>query len=464
MSSRRSSRRSVLKQLGIGAGLVPLLNATKSFGAAPVFPKRLLIVVWTNGTIPAQFWPQGNGISLDALKLPAITAPLEPHKKDLLFIDGLETRNFTDVPGVGTFGHQNYSTTFTGTRGNLIPNGEGTEPKITPVSASIDQYIAEDIAKRNALPVRSLHLAVLRGGNANSNCCTYRSAGTPVAPENDPAAAASRIFTNQNQPSAAIDQINRARAERRSILDFVGRDLATFGKNMGTADRTKVEAHLDGVRELEKQLATLGTVTCNDPAVPPVAQTVPNYPAILNAHTSVIAAAFKCDLTRVATLQLGSYNGDGITFPWIGVDGPGLGDYSVRTWHDVAHTPIDPTNPTKGNEDTKVKVDTWFLQQFAALIQKFKDVPEGAGTMLDNSVILLANHMTIGSRHNWDNLPWVLAGGCGGYFKTGRYLHAPAHTPTNKLFVGLAQAMGVTVPGDSFGNSEYAGLLPDLSA
>ena len=462
MKSRTPSRRSVLASLGAAAGLLPLLDSTSSFGADPVYPKRLLIVVWTNGTIPAQFWPQGNGASLDTLTLPAITASLEPHKKDLLFIKGLETRPFTDI-NVGTFGHQNYSTTFTGTRGKVVPGGAGGEPLVTPVSASIDQYIAEDIAKRVTLPLRSLHLAVLRGGNDNTTCCTYRAAGTPVAPENDPAAAAHRIFVNQNQPSAALDQINRARAERRSILDFVGRDLAGFGRNLGAVDRTKIEAHLDGVRELEKQLATLGEVTCTAPSVSSIEQTVPNYPAILNAHTSVLASAFKCDLTRVATLQLGSYNGDGITFPWIGVDGPGLGDYSTRTWHDVAHTPFDPANPNRNNEDTKVKVDAWFVQQLAALLQKLKAVPEGAGNMLDNTVVLFANHMTNGSRHNWDDLPWILAGGCGGYFKTGRYLRAAANTPTNKLFVGLAAAMGVTVPGDSFGNPEYAGLLPGLS-
>ncbi len=451
MKLHNRSRRSLLKQLGVSAGLLPLLDVTKSFGAEVGFPKRLLVVVWTNGTIPAQFWPQGVGTKLSDLTLPAITAPLEPYKKDVLFISGLETRNFSDNPGSAGFGHQNYATTFTATKGKLVPGGAGGEPLCTAISASIDQYIADDVAKRVALPLRSLHLSVLRGGSAFYNCCIYRNGGAAVAPDSDPAAVAGRIFSGQNQQSA---QLTRTLAQRRSVLDFVAKDLEGFGRNLGKADGMKVAAHLDGVRELEKQLAGLATAKCTGLGVPKIAMTVQNYPAIVDAQTSIIASAFKCDLTRVATLQLGDYNGDAITFPWIGVDGKGT-TFPARDWHDCAHNPGT-------NSDTKVKVDNWFLQQFAALIKKFKDIPEGGGTMLDNTAILFANHMTNGALHNCDNLPWIVAGGCGGYFKTGRFLRAPARTPSNKLFVGLAQAMGVNVPNGAFGDAEYAGLLPDL--
>jgi hypothetical protein len=327
------------------------------------------------------------------------------------------------------------------------------------VSQSIDQRIADEIGKRASLPVRSLHLGVLRGGNQYYNCAFYRGAGAPVAPEQNPSAAATKLFVG----TAGNSALDKQRRERQSLLDFVGRDLGTFRANLGTEDRTKVDAHLDSVRELEKQISRLGTTTCQGPTVPAIDRTVPNYPMIASAQMDVLVAALKCDLTRVATLQFSDFNGDSITMPWIGLDGKSVGtDFGpnkLRDWHDCAHTPRDPANPDPSNKDAKIKLDSWVVQQFASLLKRFKDVPEGAGTMLDNTVVLFANHMTDGQRHNWDNLPWILAGSAGGAIKPGRYLRAPARTPNNKLFVSLAQAMDVPIPNDTFGDPEYAGAL-----
>lgn len=455
---RAPTRRDFLRGLGAGAGLLPLLDADLARGAS--YPKRLVVVVWTNGTIPAQFWPTGAASDLASLTLPSITAPLQPYQKDLLFVGNLETRNFTDL-AVGGFGHQTYSTTFTGTRGT-VRRGSG-EPNVFPVSDSIDQRIADELSRRAALPVRSLHLGVLRGGNQYYNCCFYRGAGAPVAPEQDPAAAASKLFAGATPGGSAPDKLRR---ERQSLLDFVDRDLGVFRANLGADDRAKVDAHLDAVRELEKQIARLSTTSCQGPAVPALMRTVPNYPMVLNAQIDVLVAALKCDLTRVATLQLGDFNGDALIFSWIGLDGKAVGtDFGpnkLRDWHDCAHTPRDPANPDPANKDHKIKLDTWVVQQFAALIKRMKDVPEGGGTMLDNTVILFANHMTDGQRHNWDNLPWILAGSAGGAIKPGRYLRAPARTPTNRLFVSLAQALDVAIPGDTFGDTDYAGALAGL--
>jgi hypothetical protein len=465
MTKRNRSRRSFLRGLGAGAaGLVPLLDADHGRAAGP-FPRRLVIVPWTNGTVPAQFWPAApagaGALDLEPLALPAITAPLAPYKKDVLLVGGLETKNFTDL-NVGGFGHQTYSTTFTGTRGT-VRRGTG-EPNVFPVSASIDQVIADDIAKRVALPMRSLHLAVLRGGNQYYNCCFYRGAGAPVAPEQDPAAAAAKLFTGATSGASDLERLRR---ERRSLLDFTAREIGVFRTNLGVEDRRRIEAHLDSVRELERQIARLGTTTCQGPTVPAIQRTVPNYPAILEAQTTVLVAALKCDLTRVATLQLGDYNGDGIIFSWIGLDGRAVGtDFGpnkLRDWHDCAHTPRDPANPDPSNKDHKVKLDTWIVGQLAALIKKMKEVPEGSGTMLDNTAVVFVNHMADGARHNWDNLPMIVAGACGGGIKPGRYLRAAPRTPSTRFFVSLAEAMGVALPGGNFGDPEYAGALAGLA-
>ncbi len=447
--SRTLSRREVLSRMGITAGLLPLLDAVPAFGAGPStgYPKRLIILVWTNGTIENQFWPQGTGSDLSALKLPAITASLAPYVQDLLFINGLDIRNAADA-GIKTFGHQTYSTMFTGTRGTPF-NAQG-EPGAKATSPSIDQVIADGVAKQVTLPVRSLALGAMRGGNAFYNCCFYRGAGLPVAAEQSPENAAGQLFTNAKISPTFI----QLRAERKSLLDYSAGDLGSFGKTLGTEDRKRVAAHLDAVRELEKRTTRLADGACAGPMVTDLPKAAENYPAYVSSHMDIIVNAFKCDLTRVATLQMSDFNGDRITFPWLGDLGKAV-TFASRDHHDLAHNP---------GTDAKTRADTWFVQQFSALIKKLKDIPEAPGSMLDNTVILLANHMSNGARHSYDNLPWILAGRGGGYFKTGRYLRAQAHTPTNQLFVGLAEAMGVPQPNQSFGNIEYPGLLPGLSA
>ncbi len=442
------SRRAVLRKLGIGAGLLPLLNAVPSFGATAGFPKRLVIVVWTNGVIEPSFWPQGTGTDLAPMVLPKITASLEPYKQDVLFINGLEFRNCIDV-GIGTYGHETYATAFTGTRGmKYSVNGE---PMSKPLTPTIDQVIADGIAKQVTLPMRSLHLAAWRGGNRNGDCCFHRGVDQPVAPDLSPTAAAGKLFAGVS--GTVNPAIAQALAQRKSLLDFNGRDVANFGQSLGVDDRHTLAAHLDSVRELERQIGGLSGTKCSGIAIPEIPHLIANYPQFIAAHTDIIVNAFKCDLTRVATLQVSDYNGDGVVFPWLGDLGKAL-VFPQRDHHDLAHNP---------GTDQKIRADAWFVEQFTAMIKKFKAVPEGGGTMLDNTAILFANHMTSGERHDYNNLPWILAGRAGGYFKPGRYLRAPTHTPTNKLYVGLAESMGVPQPNQSFGNPEYAGILPGLS-
>jgi hypothetical protein len=243
--------------------------------------------------------------------------------------------------------------------------------------------------------------------------------------------------------SAALDRI---RAERRTVLDLVGKDLTKFAGRLGAEDRLKVDAHLQSLREIEKQLATTTTVTCNAPTVStadPFNRV--NYPQSYNSQMDLVVAAFKCGLTRVATIQTANHNGDtpSVYFPWL----PGL----TMHFHHYAH------NLSPG----KVPIDTWFAQQFAGLIKRFKSVPEGGGTMLDNTVILFANHLGDGASHTTNNLPWVLAGSCGGYFKTRQMIQT--NTTTNRVMIGLANAMGL--PITTFGDPSYgSGPLPGMSA
>jgi hypothetical protein len=248
----RYSRRALLKGLGLGMGLVPVLEAD-GYGRPRRRAERtcLLIATFTNGVIADQWFPRGEGDRLDDLTLPEITRPLDPFKKDLIFLKGLELRNFTDYPGHGG-AHENYCTVFTGVRG--IPKDTG-DPRFIPVVAggiTIDQHIATGIARKVRLPLRALHLGVQiekQGGGEMQGRISFRDFGQPNSPEDNPHAVFAALFGGARRHDPALA---RLRAERQSLLDHAGDELQRFARRLGADDRRAVEAHLTSVREITR--------------------------------------------------------------------------------------------------------------------------------------------------------------------------------------------------------------------
>lgn len=451
----RYSRRRVLQGLGLGLGMLPVLDADAALAPRRRGRSCLVIATFTNGVIRDAFFPQGEGEDLTALSLPAITEPLAPWKKDLLFMGNLEVRNFTDWPGHGG-AHENYCTVFTGRRG--LPKDTG-DPRFIPVVAggmSIDHHIAMGLAKRERFVVPALHLGCQvdkHGGGEMQARNSFRDFGQPNSPEDDPYAVFSTLFAGGKHKDPALD---RLRAERRSLLDFVGGELESFRRTLGADDRAKVEAHLASVREIETQLtAPPRAADCRAPALPRLdVADQKNYPQVIDLQTRLAVAALACDATRVITLQLTNANGANMIFSWLGLEGKGK-EFPVRDYHDVAH------RPGEGNRD-KIRIDQWYMQRCADMVKRLADVREGGARLLDRTALLWTNHMGNGGGHTSDQLPWILAGSCNGYFKTGRFVKLPPRTPVNGVFVSLANALGV--PTETFGDPRYGGALKTIEA
>ena len=100
--------------------------------------------------------------------------------------------------------------------------------------------------------------------------------------------------------------------------------------------------------------------------------------------------------------------------------------------------------------DHLIKIDTYYAQKFANLIGYLDSIPEGSGTVLDNSVVTWMNEMSDGNAHNLNNAPIVQAGSGGGYFKTGQVINLDsAMTADVHLGRSLSQCyMGNTTTAD----------------
>lgn len=451
---QKISRRNLLRGLGASAALVPLLDQTEARGESDDgFPCRVVVIMKTNGVIRQHFYPQGEGTDLTQLSLPAMTEPLMPYRDRLTFVGDLEMRNFTDYPGYGA-GHENYSCTFTGVRGHEIPNPEPTAgARFTGGGPSVDQYIAQHLG--DVTPIRTLNLGVRVEEKAwYQSRCIYTAADQWVTPQNDPRQAFDTVFAGVDPDDVGDPGLALRAARRQSILDRVGLDLESFASRLGRDDRDKVLAHLQSVRELEQQVGASDLSACTIPTLGEhdIEQN-DDYPKILEAQLDVMVNAFKCDRTRVATIQLTNGNGSNTVFSWLGISGPGQ-EFGIRDYHDIAHRPGDM-------DQDKIAAERWYMEQLVALMERLDSVPEGSGTMLDNTIILWANHMGNGGAHSSNELPWILAGGGAGYLKTGQYL-SMGGAPTNGVLRALCEAMGADPSG--FGDPVYGDAIAALRA
>jgi hypothetical protein len=102
----------------------------------------------------------------------------------------------------------------------------------------------------------------------------------------------------------------------------------------------------------------------------------------------------------------------------------------------------------------KVRViNSYHVQQFASIVEKLKSTKEGDGTLLDNSMLVYGAGLSDPNAHLHEDLPTIIVGKGGNYFKTGRRIVARRETPMCNLFLTMMDRMGLHVEhfGDSTG-------------
>jgi hypothetical protein len=435
-TSSRFSRRAFLSSVGATAAMVPLLEAERAMGATSAFPKRLVTIAWGNGVALPSFYPPGD----DPTAGP-IMQPLASLKSKVVMVAGLDLRHMLENNHVYD-GHFSFPTLFTGTYKNT--GGQNS----TATGPSIDQVVSDAVAKQTNLPVPLLNITV------QGRSTSYRVDGTRNTGETNVARLYKTLFANRTTPST---QVSPLLARRKSIIDYLVPELTGFGTKLGTDDRAKIAAHLDSVRQLEKGLsATAATSTVACTPVDPGAPT--EYQASMKAFNDLVAMALRCDVTRSVSLSWADDGGSGPN------DMPFL---NISDVHGIAHQGA-------AGYPKKVIIDTWYHSQLAYLANALESTMEGGGTMLDNSLLVMANDMTEGSFHSVSSIPYVLVGGAGGALrggrvvkvgrwagKTGNYWSSgKTGVAHNQLLASISNLMDV--PATSFG-TDYAGTLAELA-
>ncbi|MCP4886487.1 MAG: DUF1552 domain-containing protein [Planctomycetaceae bacterium] len=438
----RIRRRTMLRGTAVAMGL-PLLEMMQptarqlSAMEASSSPVRMACIFFPNGAIMPDWNPTVEG---DQWQLSKTLAPLQPFKSKLNVIRNLAHDNGrAHADGAGD--HARCAATFLTAARPVKTSGN------IQLGISIDQVAASQLAGQTPLPSIELGLEPSRNAGscdsgyscAYSSNISWRNETQPIPKEITPRMAFERMFTRQD--SAERRQRNFV---RQSILDVVQHDAQKLMQRVGQTDKRKLDEYFSSIREIELRIQRAEEE--DQKALPDIEVPFGRIEAF-REHArlmyDMMAIGFQTDTTRVATFMLDNAGGNR-RYTEIGVN---------DAHHGMSHHRNRPEPVAKLQ-----KIDHYLVEQFAYFLGKLDSIPDGDGTLLDQSIVLYGSGISDGNRHNHGDLPIVLAGGGGGQVTTGRYIQPEHERPMGNLFLSMLDIMGT--PVDSIGDS--SGRLDEL--
>jgi hypothetical protein len=239
---------------------------------------------------------------------------------------------------------------------------------------------------------------------------------------------------------------------------------ASQALKLSSSDKQKLDSHQTLIRNLEQRLVGIRTAQC--PSQPLEPQSSGSYDEDFRLHVDLLGAALSCDLTRVASIQMGQLSNELLGLP-------------AGSMHDLYAHGIYYNQDA---ENAMAAYMAYHAQQLAYILEAYSAIPEGDGSLLDNTVILWITELA-DSWHGMDQYPMVVAGGANSGLELGKYVnHArttPFETPQyidnpymgiphNRMLVTVCQAMGLdiqtvgqdSIPGWDGSEISCSGALP----
>jgi hypothetical protein len=457
---KRLQRRELLRA-GAGVALcLPLFESLlRDKYAQAAAPSRFVLIMQPLGVFPHEFWPLPPGAvpyqpgatfpigetyttgstALDNSEfvLGPSLAPLAPHQRDVLVVEGL------DAPHEE---HGGFTSTTTG-----FNNVASETSEKTAGGPSIDKAISSVIG--GATRFASLEFGIRSGDSVPTfNTASWYDVGKPAPCQNSGRVMFERLFGDGNIDSAALLRLQQ---ERKSVLDTAMAQAAELRAGLSRQDQQKLDLYLEAFREVETKIST--SRGCQAPEKPQdrdwtSQEAIDDLPAIASVQVSLLSLAMACDLTRVSYLQIVSEGSDLQNFEWLNVRPDG--------WHSLSHT--NPGDPDwQAGLFAMSAITNWCTSVVSDVVTQLKEL-----SAFDNTTVMFTNSMSHGSWHTNQNIPMVLVGNLGGYLKTGRHLRLPAIGGKRRSIVDLHAHLLKGFGGpDRFGDPSFAnGPLVELSA
>jgi hypothetical protein len=425
----------MLKGAGVAVGL-PFLEAMVPAGTAlaqtaAAGTKRAGFFYIPHGAImnntpfgeEVDAWtPTGSG---DSYTFKDILQPLTPHKHYVTSFSNLE-----NLAGDNSVHSLNPATWLSCVRPNRESSGAN-------MAQTLDQRVAQQIGQDTPLP--SLELAaettiqVAAGGGYYSSTLSYRDATSPLPMEYNPR----KVFINLFGEGDSQEERLALAAQKTSLLDLIADRTSSLQAQLGAPDKAVLSSYLESVREIERRVEIAGSRDFSSMDLPtaPIGE-LDDFDAQVTLLFDLIALAYQADLTRVASYIMVA-EGTNRTYNHVGVP---------DSFHPVSHHANDREKMRR-----LVLIQQYHAQRFADFVGKLAEMPDGEGTVLDNSLFLYGSNMSNSDRHNNYPLPIIMVGGAMGQHKGAKHIELPERTPLANVHLTALHKLGL--PQDSFANS-----------
>jgi len=408
---------------GVGAALGSSMfpDLSRAASASSGGPKRVIFFMQNQGFDPGTCIPAGmkNSGSLAKAVLPEPIAALEPFKDKLHIINGLH--------GIHTSpSHSAFFGALGGYRGS-----DGVAPSASTIDFELSKVLPETLLPHLCIGMDSIENMKAKPTVANLSA---RGAGQPIFMHSNPNHLYQMLYGG-----ISSGDIRNHHEARSGMLDRIEQMASAEGKGLPDADQNRYGEFVQGFNDMNGLRERLGGVSDHlRNFAPEVDDRYTNPEFETDWHDALLdigVSALKSGITSVLTI--GSGRGE-IFGAWkgLGVEQQG---------HNLGHMP-------QADNPIWVKIRQYNSRMLVKLMEELESVPEGSGTMMDNTLIVYTSNNADKQHTNGANWPVMLLGNCNGAFKTGCFTQMEGKRPINALYASILKTAGVNV--DRFNMSE----------
>jgi len=454
------NRRAFLRAAGGVAIGLPFLEGMpeRSAWAAGQEPVFGFMVVAACGVVGSKFFPTDIG-PLTAEGLAAsgkAVAALADHAPNLLFVKNV---NFPTGSPTGCGHVQGLIQSLTG----RAPNGG--DRNASSQGSSADVEIAK-IASPGTDPL------TLYSGNKRNGYVVERisfkgsGAGQVRSADDNPYTLYNKLVTggllDNETPTEMPPMTDELFLSRKSVNDLVREQLNGLmaRPELSAADKARLDQHFQAIRDVETTIGNMGA-GCSATGLDTAAldkmksgwafQTNGMIEDVARLHFELVALAFACNFSRIATLQWGDAtdktmydvpSNSGLKWPFHYLS------------HRVQSDSSSGSNPTA--ETAHAEIDALRMGTLKAGLDAF-----AARGLQDHAYVMWTNHVADGPSHNMRNVPHIIWGNAGGYLKQGEYVDAGMNVTNNRLLTTLVTA---SVRDTGMAVTDFGGATDELAA
>ena len=412
MISRRKSLQTLATGIGAAFGSSMYPDLSQAASAASGGPKRVIFFMQNQGFDPKTCIPSGmtSNSSLAKSVLPEPISALEPFKEKLHIINGLHGKHTSPS-------HSAFFGALGGYRGS-----DGVAPSASTIDYELSKVLPDTLLSHLCIGMDSIENMRAKPTVANLSA---RGAGSPIFMHSNPNHLYQMLYGG-----ISSGDIRNQHEARSGMLDRIEQMAAAEGKALPTADQARYGEFVQGFNDMNGLRERLGGVSDHlRNFAPKVDDAYANPEFETDWHDRLLdlgVSALKSGITSVLTI--GSGRGE-IFGAWKGVGVEEQG-------HNLGHM-VQADNPVW------IKIRQYNSRLLVRLMEELESVPEGSGTMMDNTLIVYTSNNADKQHTDGSNWPVMLLGNCNGAFKSGRFTQLDGKRPINALYTSILKTAGV---------------------